>query len=176
MEGWYVAKIKPQKETCLMSFLSQWDVEVFSPKIAQPGRASGVMKSLFPTYLFCYLDPKSSIWPVVRWAPGMAYFLNHDGDPTCVPQSMVEYLQQRVSQWNDQGISRDLHQGDRVAVLNGPFSGLEGIFQRYIPSRERCQILLEAVGRLATIELPEWDVKEVSEESAAYLEVMAGSR
>ena len=162
MEGWYVAKIKPQKETCLMSFLSQWGVEVFFPRMMQPGKSGGVLKPLFPTYMFCYLDPQSSIWPVARWAPGMSYFLSHDDVPIGVPHTVVEYLQERVSRWNDGRRCADLAQGDKVVVLGGPFSGLEGIFQQYVPSRQRCQVLIETLGRLATVELPEWDIKDLS--------------
>lgn len=160
MEGWYVAKVKPQKEGSLTSFLGQWGIEVFYPKISESGR-NGVMKPLFPTYLFCRLDPESGVWPVARWAPGMSYFLSHDGVPTRLQDTMVQYLMQRVEDWNQRGGSRrNLRQGDKVQVLTGPFAGLEGIFQRYVPSRERCQILLDAVGRLGTVELPEWEVKQ----------------
>ena len=44
--------------------------------------------------------------------------------------------------------------GERVAVTSGPFSGLEAIFQRYIPARQRCQVLLQILGRLAKVEVP----------------------
>jgi transcriptional antiterminator RfaH len=162
MEGWYVAKVKPQKETSLMSFLSLWDVEAFFPKVLSPGRNGWVLQPLFPTYLFCQLDPESSIWPVVRWAPGLAYFLNYDGPPASVPQELVDYLRKRVNQRNATGFSSQLVPGDKATVLAGPFAGLEGIFQEHIPSRQRCRILLEVVGRLARVELPEWDVQEVS--------------
>ncbi len=168
MEGWYVAKVKPQKESSLISFLTLWGVEVFFPTIIQPSRTGPRMKSLFPTYLFCHLDTESSIWPVVRWAPGMAYFLNQDGESIPVPDCVVEYLQQRASQLNGNGLSRNLKEGDRVVVLNGPFSGLEGVFQRYASSRERCRILLDAVARLGSVELPERDVREISQTSEAY--------
>ncbi len=167
MEGWYVAKARPQKETSLISFLTQWGVEVFFPTIIQPNRTGPRMKPLFPTYLFCHLDIESSIWPVVRWAPGMAYFLNHDGESIPVPDCVVEYLQQRASQLNGNGLSRNLKEGDRVVVLSGPFSGLEGVFQRYASTRERCRILLDAVARLGNIELPERDVREISQTSEA---------
>ena len=160
MKGWYVAKVKPQKETVLKSFLNQWGVGVFFPKVIQPGRTRARMQALFPNYLFCHLDPESGIWPVVRWAPGMSYFLNHDGEAACVPDNVVEYLQQRVSQWNDNGPSRVLKPGDSVVVLSGPFSGLEGVFQRYASGRERCRILLEAVACLGAVELPDRDLKE----------------
>ena len=162
MEAWYVARIKPQKETVLTSFLSQYGVEVFFPKIVEPNPNGGALKALFPTYLFCFLDPGSSIWPRVRWAPGMAYFLGGEGGPTSIPQELVDNLRERIIQWNDPTYSRLLDQGDEVFVTGGPFAGLEGIFQRYIPSKQRCRILLEVVGRLTNVELPGWEVKGVS--------------
>lgn len=163
MEGWYVAKSKPQKEASLVRFLSQWDVEVFFPQVVHSTRTGRQLQALFPTYLFCHLDPESSVWPVVRWAPGMAYFLAFDGQPTRVPQTLVDYLRQRVGQLSAEGPSRHLAPGDKVTVLSGPFTGLEGIFQRYVPGRQRCRILLEVVGRLTSTELPEWDVQEVGD-------------
>jgi transcription antitermination factor NusG len=157
MEGWYIAKVKPQKEGALTSFLGQWGIEVFYPKIVLPGRNSG-RKALFPSYVFCRLDPQSGVWPVARWAPGISYFLNHDGEPTPFPEIMVQGLKQRVADWNEPGGDRRLHRGSQVVILSGPFSGLEGIFQRYVPGRKRCQILLDAVGRFGTVELSEREV------------------
>ena len=166
MEGWYIARIKPQKETVLTSFLSQWEVEVFFPKIVEPSSNGRALKALFPTYLFCFLDPESSIWPSVRWAPGMSYFLSSDGKPARIPHGLVDYLRERVMHWNDASYSSHLAKGDKVVVTGGPFAGLEGIFQRYISGRQRCRILLEVVGSLTNVEIPGWDVKGVSSKSA----------
>jgi transcription antitermination factor NusG len=170
MESWYIAKSKPQKEGSLQSFLTQWGIEVYYPKVLEAGK-KGVQKPLFPTYLFCRLDPDSRVWPIARWAPGMAYFLNIEGEPTRIPEGVVDYLKSRVGQWNDQGSNRHLKAGDKVMVLRGPFAGLEGIFQRYVPSRERCRILLEAVGNLADVELPEWEVQELESQEMYHLGV-----
>jgi transcription antitermination factor NusG len=162
MKSWYLAKIKLQKETFLTSYLSQGGVEVFFPKIIEPSPYGRSLKALFPTYLFCRLDPDSSIWPTVRGAPGIAYFLSSDGMPSRIPGDLVDTLRERVNRWNDPTHSRHLDQGDKVVVTGGPFAGLEGIFQRYISSKRRCRILLEVVGRLTNVELPGWEVKEVS--------------
>ncbi len=166
MEGWYIARIKPQKDTVLTSFLSQDGVEVFFPKIVEPSSNGGSLKALFPTYLFCFLDPQSSIWPRVRSAPGMAYFLGIDGEPARIPHGLVDYLRERVTRWNEPSYSRHLTQGDKVVVTGGPFAGIEGIFQRYITGRQRCRILLEVVGSLTDVELPGSEVKGVSADSA----------
>ena len=42
-----------------------------------------------------------------------------------------------------------------VTVPMGPFAGIEGLFQRYIPARQRCQVLLATVGGELMVELPE---------------------
>ena len=171
MEGWYVARIKLQKESVLTGFLSQYGVQLFFPKIISPGENGHSarngnngpkMQALFPTYLFCYVDPESDIWPLVRWAPGMLYFLGCDGEPASIPQMMIDYLQQRVTEWNHPTYSHQLNSGDKVMVSGGPFEGLEGIFQRYVPARQRCRILLQIVGRLTSVELPEWELKGAS--------------
>lgn len=160
MDGWYVAKVKPGKETGLISFLAQRDVEVFFPKIMEPGRNGPTLKPLFPTYMFCYLDPESSTWPMIRWAHGLAYFLTCDDEPVRVPKELIEFLQQQVSQASDRRDSDQFTQGDRVSVLGGPFFGLEGVFQRHVSGRQRCQILLEVVGRLTIVELPALDIQQ----------------
>ena len=162
MESWYVAKVKAQRETTTENFLSQCGVQVFCPRVVSPGHNGGKSQALFPTYLFCYVDPGSVIWPRVRWAPGMSYFLSCDGDPIPVPDTLVDYLRLRVTQWNDPGQFRQLSQGDRVVVTEGPFAGLEGIFQRYVVAKQRCRIFLEVVARLINVELPEWEVAEAA--------------
>ena len=167
MEGWYLARIQPKKVTVLTSFLSQDGVEVFFPKIVEPSPNGGALKALFPTYLFCYLDPQSGVWSRARSAPGMAYFLGSDGEPARIHQELVDFLRERVIHWNDPSYSRNLARGDKVVVTGGPFAGIEGIFQRYISGRQRCRILLEVVGGMMTnVELPGREVKGVSADSA----------
>ena len=159
MKQWYVAKANPQRETVLAVYLARWDIEVFFPRIRRPGRLGGKMEALFPTYLFCRLDPMSPEWPVARWAMGLAYFLNVDGQPSSVPDELVEYLQSRVQEWNQENLKRPLAEGERISVSEGPFLGMEGMFQMYVPSRDRCRVLLETVSGLMKVELPERSIR-----------------
>ena len=71
-----------------------------------------------------------------------------------VPPSLVDYPQQRVQQWNHKDLSHHRQSTGQAKVLSGRFSVLEGAFQRYIPSRERCPILLKAAGCVSAVELP----------------------
>ena len=160
MKAWYVAKTKPAKEryveTC---FTEAWGVEVFSPIIRRPVGGKAKWEPLFPTYLFCSVDISSADWPAVRWTPGLCYFLATGEEITPVSEELITHLKQRVSWWNGGGYAPRFSPGDRVVVTSGPFSGLEGVFQRYVPARQRCQVLLEVLGQLSKVELPEGVLK-----------------
>ena len=154
--GWYIAKSNPRKETLVEATLAHYGVEVYAPRIRVRRRGRQIVEVLFPTYLFCNFDPTSPDWPAIYRAPGLNYFLGADGHPTQVPADLVSCIIQRVDCWNSRGYGgRSLKFGDPITVANGPLIGLEGIFQRYVPSRHRCRILLEVVGRLTAVELDE---------------------
>jgi len=153
MEAWYVAKTKARKERLVEMYLTEkLRVEVFLPIIHHPAGRKAGWEPLFPTYLFCLVDPQSADWPAIRWAHGVSYFL---GGPELVPVSdeLIAHLKQRVSGWNEGGYVPRFASGEQVMVSSGPFSGLEGIFQRYVPARQRCQVLLQLLGRLAKVEV-----------------------
>jgi transcriptional antiterminator RfaH len=163
MQTWYVAKTKPTKERFVESFLSEiWEIEVFLPVIRRPGGKKPNWEPLFPTYLFCHIDRHAPSWPDVRWAPGLCYFLGAGDELSPVSPDFIARLKQRVSRWNEGGYLSHFLPGDRVFVTNGPFSGLEGIFQKYVPARQRCQVLLQVVGSVNNVEIPIETIKATS--------------
>lgn len=155
MEAWFVAKTKPSKErfaeTCITD---KWGIEVFFPVIRRPFCNKSAFESLFPTYLFCRFDTQSNIWPAIRWVPGLCYFLGAGQQIVPVSDELIDALRKRVARWNDGGHLPRFSPGDRVVVAEGPFSGVEGIFQKYMPARQRCQVLLQILGQQNRVELP----------------------
>jgi len=155
LESWYVAKTKPGKEWLVKTYLTQrQSVEVFLPLIRRPAGRKPGWEALFPTYIFCLVDPQSADWPAIRWAPGLSYFLCTGQELVPVSDELIAHLKQQVFWWNEGGYMPRLTPGERVMVASGPFSGLEAIFQKYIPARQRCQVLLHILGRLAKVEVP----------------------
>jgi transcriptional antiterminator RfaH len=155
MEGWYVAKTNRGKNSTAVANLERWGVETFCPMIRYSDRPHSTMEQLFPSYLFCRFDPDSYLAPIVRWSPGLAYLLGADDGLACLSDEFINHLKDKISWWNDGGYKIDFQEGERVTVQHGPFAGLEGLFQRYIPARQRCEILVEVVGRVVRAELPE---------------------
>ncbi len=159
MKGWFIAKSKPQKESWLMASLASLGVHAYFPRIAHRNSRNIKIEPLFPTYVFCNFDPETPSWPMIRWAPGLSYFLSVDGHPTRVPNDLVDLIRRRVEGWNSNGY-RGMRRvpGERVIVASGPFEGLEGIFRKYTNARQRCEILLDVVGRLTRVEIDETEL------------------
>ena len=163
MKAWYVAKTKPAKERMVETHLTEmWDIEVFLPIIQRPSGKKGGSEPLFPTYIFCLVDPQSDNWPAIRWAPGLSYFLNAGQELVPVSNEIITDLKQRIYWWNGGGYAPSFATGERLRVIGGPFSALEAIFQRYVPARQRCQVLLEILGQQARVEVPVEVLKSLS--------------
>jgi len=164
MLNWYIAKSKPRKEAILINNLRRWGVESFYPSIRNPQAKSAANRKepLFPSYVFCLLDPDLPTWQAIRWAPGLSYFLSIEGQPFSIPESLIEYFRDRVHEWNQGSFQRTLMPGDKVTIIRGPFEGMEAIFRSYIPARQRCQVLLQGMNQIAAVELPWIDVEDVA--------------
>ncbi len=156
---WYIAKSKSRKEHLVIDGLARWGVETFFPYIRRPGR-QGTLEPLFSTYIFCRFDADDPRWQAIRWLPGLSYFLSEEDRPSPVPDALVEYLREKTRQWNGGAFERRFERGERVVIVNGPFSGLDAVFQAYVPSRQRCQVLLRTLGGVTPVELPEKSVNE----------------
>ena len=155
VEAWYVAKTRARKEWLVETYLTEkLGVEVFLPLIRHPAGRKDGWEPLFPTYIFCLVNPQSADWPEIRWARGLSYFLGAGPELFPVSDELIAHLKQRVSWWNEGGYVPHFALGEQVMVTSGPFSGLEAIFQRYVPARQRCQVLLEVLGRLTRVEVP----------------------
>lgn len=150
VKRWHVAKTKPRKESWLISSLEQLGVEVYFPKIVTRRRGKQINEPLFPTYLFCSFDPDNINWPAVRWAPGLNYFLGVDGRPSAIPDEVVDLIMARSGDFD---LCSNMIAGQRVQVVSGPFEGLEGMFQQRLPSKQRCRILVQVIGRLSPVEI-----------------------
>ncbi len=152
--GWYVSKIQRGKETSLQSGLHQYGIEVYNPSILVVKGGRKRWEPLFPTYLFCLIDPESDLWPRIHWARGLRYFLGAEGRPTPVPSALVEEIMARVGRWNGGGWESVFEPGARVRIGDGTLTGLEAIFKCYMPGHQRCEVLISLMGRNHRVQLP----------------------
>lgn len=154
MNLWYVAKSKPRKERILINNLAKWGVEAFYPYIRERGLPNGRLEPLFPSYVFCHVDPSAPTWQAVRWAPGLSYFLQAGEQVSPVPDDLITYLRDKTQAWNTAQARQEFQRGDSVAIVDGPFAGFEAIFSEYLSSRDRCRILMKSIQGISSMEIP----------------------
>ncbi|MFC1948177.1 transcription termination/antitermination protein NusG [Chloroflexota bacterium] len=165
MKEWYVAKTKPRKERLVEDYLFRTQgLDVFIPYIRRPEDKKAKLEILFPTYIFCLLDPRSKDWGAIRHTPGLSYFLGSGTELVPVSDKIITQLKHRVSVWNGGDFIPSYKPGDSIVITRGPFAGLDAIFQRYIPARQRCQILIEILGQQNKAELPLEDIRGTSKD------------
>ena len=143
---WYVAKIKPHAEQRLEGYLAQHGVEVYAPRIAVAYRGIESMEPLFPGYVFVRTASISEKWNLVQWARGLSYLLPNRIQPTSMADSVVEEIRSQVSRWNSGGWIDAYKAGDHVIIQAGPLKTLDAIFQRYVPRKQRCEVLISLMG------------------------------
>lgn len=154
MPDWFVAKVKPNNEHKLQTYLQSFGVEVYTPTIVVMKSGKQRLEPLFPGYAFVHTSPRSREWPIVRWAPGLAYFLPNQEDPLSVPAPLIGEIEAKVANWNGGGWIAAFEAGERVRVTSGPLKSLDAVFERYVPGKERCEVLISMLGGLHRVTVP----------------------
>ena len=113
---------------------------------------------LFPGYVFIKTDlhPHSHL-EIVKTA-GAVKLIGSKLGPVPVPDDTIESLKIMVA--GDQPIltGARLKRGDRVLVIDGPFTGVNGTFIRY-RGKGRVVVNIEALGQHAGVDVDEHDIE-----------------
>lgn len=156
MENWYVIQTKPKKEEEATNYLSNKGIEIFSPLIEsftfRNGRILKELKPLFPGYIFGRFELEVN-YPLVRWGRGVKCVLGFGGYPVPLAEEVITIIKSRVDEGNVVRIRHNFKPNDVVRIKAGPFKDLLGIFERWVPEKERVRILLNLIGYQPVVEL-----------------------
>lgn len=161
---WYVLHTKSRFENVVTEGLAKKSLEVFLPRIQVQSRRKDrrrvIRVPLFPGYVFVKtnLNPYEHL-EIVKTVGAVRLIGNKIG-PVPVPEDTVSSLQIMVT--GDQPIATGsrLKKGDRVMVVQGPFTGVTGIFIRY-KSQGRVVVNIEALGQYAAVDVDQEDVEKI---------------
>lgn len=121
------------------------------------------MKNLFPGYLFVQMIMTDEAWYVVRNTPGVTGFIGSSGGgakPFPVSEKEIQPILQRMGK-GECNIEINFAIGDRVKILNGPFSGIEGTVDSLNDDVQTASVLIILFGRETPTEIPYIDLKKV---------------
>lgn len=154
---WYAIQTKANKEKEVEKRLTDLRLQVFLPWMRTRRRIGSrhqwVLVPLFPSYLFCRLDLVES-GKAARYSPGVRDFLKFGSHIAEVGDEIITALHERCPEGVAQIEPLTVKPGETVRIKEGPFSGLEAIFERALKGSERVAVLLEILGRQTRLVLP----------------------
>jgi transcriptional antiterminator RfaH len=158
--GWVVLRTQPRHELLAAKAVDARGVEAFVP-LVKPKKSEDTTLPLFPGYLFAHVSVDGCSDDVlrVRSAPGIAYLLPRGGPPAIVPESVVEIVRSRLTACPSGLPVAELHRGDRVQLINGPFRWMDAVFDRRMNAAGRVRILLEIAYRTIQLNIDENDLR-----------------
>jgi len=154
---WYAIRTKVNREKDVDKRLSHLGLEVFLPWMRARRRVGSrfhwVLAPLFPGYVFCRLDMVLS-GKAARYSPGVKDFLTFGSRIAEVGESIIQALRERCPGDIAEIDPVNAKPGDVVRINEGPFSGLEAVFEQKLRGSERVAVLLDILGRQTRIVLP----------------------
>jgi transcription elongation factor/antiterminator RfaH len=156
VNAWYVIQTKPKKESEAKSYLSWKGLEIFLPLMEsfshKKGRIQREVKPLFPNYVFGSFDAVRD-YTLVKYGKGVQKIVSFGFSPTPVSELIIEEIKTKI---DESGIVRrksDLKSNDPVRVKSGPFRDFLGVFETWLPEKERVRILLNLIGYQPQVEM-----------------------
>lgn len=162
---WFAVKTKPRRELLARAALEQRGIDVYLPHVPTRGRSrSGnrALEPLFPGYLFSRLEPGTNDWLAARSAPNVAYFLGSGSASSALPDEIIDGIRSRAERCRQVGWAPPFRRGDAVTIENGPFAGLEAVFDSALSASGRVRVLLELVSRLVPVDIDAGFLRQAS--------------
>lgn len=161
---WYAIRTKVNREKDVEKRLTDLKIEVFLPWMRTRRRIGSrhhwVLVPLFPGYIFCRLDMLAA-GKAARYSPGVKDFLTFGSRIAEVGQDVIDALRARCPGGIAEIDPLNARPGDAVRINEGPFSGLEAIFQGTLKGSERVAVLLDILGRQTRMILPRETIAKV---------------
>lgn len=166
---WFAVWTRSRQEKTAASTLESLGVSHFLPlrtEIRQwSDRAQAIKTPLFSGYLFVRtnLSKDSKLW--VLKTPGVVGFVGNSSGPLPIPDEQIENIRTLLSSGLDYSVCPILKEGDRVRVIRGALSGVEGTLLRK-NSDAWLVISVEMIKQSITVSVSKYDVEPIAEQAA----------
>lgn len=155
--SWYLVVTKPQSEFKAQENFLRQGYETYLPLVQTSRRRNGKnvkrTEAFFPRYLFISLDKETDNWSPIRSTIGVAGMVRFGEMPAVVPKKLIVNLKNNEDEFGLQSFEKkELKQGDKVEIIEGPFAGYKAIYQK-MKSTERVSVLLDIVGKNTQVTL-----------------------
>lgn len=150
MRAWYLLHTKPRQEQVALENLQRQGWQCYLPQMRieriRRGKLHLVTEPMFARYLFIQLESgeKAKSWAPIRSTIGVTGLVRFGAQAARVDDALVDAIRSREQAAPAKPMFTP---GDSVTVTQGPFSGIEAIYQS--PSADqRALILVQMLGKL----------------------------
>lgn len=149
--AWYLVHTKAHQEDTAITNLQRQNFRCYMPMLfvekVRRGKPVVVAEPMFPSYVFVQLDTsgQGQSWSPIRSTLGVRELVKFGGHPPKVDAELINTLHEReqLQQSNPQAL---FAAGDKVVITDGPFAGIEAIYQTTDAER-RSMILLSMLNK-----------------------------
>jgi transcriptional antiterminator RfaH len=154
---WYCVRSQPKHEHIAAANLARHlGLEVYAPSLRmrrpRPTGPVWVREALFPGYLFARFS-LPTVLDKVRYTSGVKSLVQFGGRYPVVSEEVLEQIRTSLQGEEILEHTSEFVVGDEVEILDGPLRGLSAVVQRYLPARQRVQVLLEFLGQSTSVDL-----------------------
>uniref|UniRef100_A0A7C6AFE7 Transcription termination/antitermination protein NusG n=1 Tax=candidate division WOR-3 bacterium TaxID=2052148 RepID=A0A7C6AFE7_UNCW3 len=111
-------------------------------------------RRLYPGYIVIEMEPTNEALKLVNSVPGVTHFLGTRNKPIPLGQDEVNALLAQVEESKKKVVTKiPFAKGERVTVIDGPFTDFVGTVEEIYPEREKVKVMVVIFGRPTPIEL-----------------------
>jgi transcriptional antiterminator NusG len=111
-------------------------------------------KRLYPGYIVIEMEPTDEALRLVNSVSGVTHFLGSKNKPSALSEEEVKALLSQVEESKNKVITKiPFTKGERVTVIDGPFTDFIGTVEEVFSEREKVKVMVVIFGRPTPIEL-----------------------
>jgi transcriptional antiterminator NusG len=125
------------------------------------GQRRTVQKKVFPGYVLVEMVLSDDSWYVVRNTPGVTGFVGSGTRPTALEDAEVKAILKQMKMEAPK-VKVSFSKGERVKVVDGPFTDFIGVVDEINPERGKVKVLVSFFGRETPVELDFLQVSRIT--------------
>lgn len=142
------------KEKGMENFFGRIIIPVENLVKIKKGKKVMEERRLYPGYIVIEMEPTNDALKLVNSVSGVTHFLGMRTKPIPLGQDEVEALIAQVEESKKKVITKiPFTKGERVTVIDGPFTDFIGTVEEIYPEREKVKVMVVIFGRPTPIEL-----------------------
>jgi transcriptional antiterminator NusG len=119
------------------------------------GKKRKSQRKFFPGYILVEMDLDDTTWHIIKDTPKVTGFVGGSTNPTPLSEEEIRNILKQAEEGAVAPVQpKQMYQkGDRVRVIDGPFSNFIGTVEDVNPSHGRLTVMVSIFGRSTPVEL-----------------------